>query len=116
MQRWTARRLDLIATTSEPGSLTVLQFRYPGWEAYVNGEQVPLDLNVPDDIIRFGIPAGKSQIAVRLPLFPEERLGNALSGASLILLLLGGWAARRFWPKQGEQPREAGKPALQRHA
>jgi hypothetical protein len=110
VRRWKARRIDLTATTSEPTSLTVFQFRYPGWEAHVNGHQVPLDLNVPDDVIRFGIPAGRSQIEVRLPLLPPERLGNRVSGMSLILLLLGGLAARRFWPAHSEQPREAGEP------
>jgi len=110
VERWRARRLQLTVSTQQASALKVLQFRYPGWKARVNGQEVPLLPNPPDDMILFEVPEGESKVEVLLPLLPEERTGYAVSAVSLSLLLLFGWFGRRITKAELPNPSEDGEP------
>ena len=67
--------------------LRVLTFYWPGWTAYLDGPQVPIQVTEPEGFISVAIPAGSHALTLRLQETPQRRLGWIISGAALIILL-----------------------------
>ncbi|HNS51788.1 MAG TPA: YfhO family protein [Anaerolineae bacterium] len=64
-------RLALLVSTGAEGLLVISQPYYPGWQARLNGERVPL-LRVDSFLQGVRVPAGRYQVELsyRLPLWP----------------------------------------------
>lgn len=85
-----------------------LSFYYPGWRAWVDGEEVAVAPTDPEGLVAFDVPAGRHTVTVRLAATPLRLAANVLS-----LLALGGVVALAIWSAR----RAARRPvAADRHA
>jgi hypothetical protein len=79
-------RVKILATMENPGLLVLTDTYYPGWKAYVDGEQTPI---YPTDLAIRSIflPAGEHE--VEFVFSPRIfKLGSAITLASMTLLAL----------------------------
>jgi hypothetical protein len=78
---------DRIRTTAtDRFVLRLFTFYFPGWHAYVDGREVPIDVSAPDGFITFWVPSGEHEVLVQFEDTPPRRLGYLLSGLSLAAL------------------------------
>lgn len=64
------------------------RFAFPGWQAYVDGQPVPM---LPPDafgLIRFNVPASARGFDLRFESTPPRTIGSAVSGISALALLI----------------------------
>jgi hypothetical protein len=99
VERWQPREVALRVETASGVALNVSQFYYPGWAAYVDGRAHPLSPSQPDGLLHLALPAGAHQVILRLEKTTHESLGQLISAASVVILLVwlvaGKWFARR---------------------
>jgi hypothetical protein len=95
VERWRPREIALSVETAGGVALNVNQFYYPGWTAYVDGRAHPLSPSQPDGLLHLALPPGSHRLTLRLEKTPPESIGQLLSAASLIILLVWLVAAKR---------------------
>jgi hypothetical protein len=78
---------DFSLSASEAFVLPVLTFYWPGWTAYLDGQQVPIKVSEPDGFINVAVPAGTHTLVLRLEDTPARQLSWAVSAVALALLL-----------------------------
>jgi len=103
--------------SDESFTLRLFLFHFPGWRAYIDGEEVPIEIARPEGFITLRVPAGHHDVAVRFGSTPARTLGWGLSGVGgliLVVLLLRGPRLSRIGPSQRlEMPdRESGYAVL----
>ncbi len=99
-------------------TLRLFTFYWPGWTAYLDGAPTSITVTQPEGFISVAVPVGMHALAVQLEDTGPRRLGWALSGTGLLMLLV--WAAAGAWRRQpqslsaGPAPSEhlARQPAL----
>jgi hypothetical protein len=74
---------------NEAFTLRLYLFDFPGWTAYVDGQEVPIELANPEGFITVDVPAGRHEVVVRFESTPARRTGWALTVAGGILGLIG---------------------------
>jgi hypothetical protein len=81
------------------GQATVqfLTYYFPGWRAWVDGEEVPIRPEGPHGLITLDVPPGKHEIVLRFGDTPPRQAGLALSGVSL-----AAWLALAIWNPEKE--------------
>lgn len=90
----TAARWRVFA--AEDWALTVLTFYFPGWQATIDGQPVPVEATGPQGLIRLAVPAGEHLVTLRLSETPVRQLGDGLSIVALVVLIaLSAMAWRR---------------------
>jgi hypothetical protein len=104
--RITARRSDeveLAVTADRPALLVLAENHYPGWEATVNGESVPV-LRANHTLRAIAVPPGEHQVLFRFHP-PDLYLGFWITIVVLVALAVYGMAlaAGRF--RAGREPR-----------
>ena len=88
-------------------------FYWPGWTAYVDGEQVPIEIANPDGWITFAVPAGTHDVLLRLEDTAPRQVGWALSALSLAaLVVLALWRIRLPLERPTHEPLERSAAAL----
>lgn len=90
-----SREIHLQVQSEDSGVVTIKQFYFPGWRARDtdSGEDLRLSATEKTGLLSLDVPAGQRNILLSLHLLWEERLGLALSVATLIVLI--GMAAIR---------------------
>jgi hypothetical protein len=78
-------------SSGKPFILRLFTFYFPGWQATVDGEPVPIELGRPEGFITVPVPAGDHIVEVRLGAWatPARAVGTwiaFLSGGALLLL------------------------------
>jgi len=68
--------------------LRLYTFHFPGWRAYVDGEEVAIDLARPEGFISFEVPKGEHEVLVRFEDTPPRTVGWLISAAGLALLII----------------------------
>jgi hypothetical protein len=94
-ERWQPREIALRVETAQGVAFNVNQFYYPGWAAYVDGRAHTLAPSQPDGLLHLRLPPGTHQLTLRLEKTPPESIGQLLSAASLIVLLVWLVVAKR---------------------
>lgn len=77
-------RASFQLTSPEPFTLQYLTFYFPGWQATLNGDAVPITPSNPEGLITIPVPAGSHEISIRWGSTP---LRTALTSVSLLLFL-----------------------------
>jgi len=95
VKRWQPPHIDLSVTAGTGMQVGLLQFYYPGWVARLDGGTTRLEVEPsrPDGLLKVEVPPGTHSIVIEREPLPEERAGQLISGAAL--LLLGAIVARR---------------------
>lgn len=77
-------------TSPEPFVLRFYLFYFPGWTAYIDGAQAPLDIAHPEGWMTVTLPAGTHEVLLRFEDTPPRRAGwlLALSGVGGLALAI----------------------------
>ncbi|HEX8423965.1 MAG TPA: 6-pyruvoyl-tetrahydropterin synthase-related protein [Pyrinomonadaceae bacterium] len=94
--RWQPREIALGVETTQGLTLNVNQFYYPGWTAYVDGRAHPLAPSQPDGLLQLTLPPGAHELNLRLEETMPESVGQFISAASAVALMLWLIAAQRI--------------------
>jgi hypothetical protein len=86
--------------SSKPFILRLFTFYFPGWQAKIDGEQVPIELGRPEGFINVQVPPGIHTVELLLGALstPARALGWAislLSAAAVLCISWTGWQAFR---------------------
>ncbi len=68
--------------------LRLYTFYFPGWRAYVDGEEVPIEVAGPEGFITLRVPAGNHGVVVRFEDTPPRTAGWAISGVGAVWLMM----------------------------
>ncbi|MBN1873778.1 MAG: hypothetical protein JXA33_06080 [Anaerolineae bacterium] len=80
-------------TTHEKFTLRLYLFDFPGWKAYMDGAEVPIDVAHPEGFITVRVPAGEHEILISFEdTFPRQ-LGWFVALVGIAIL---GWGAWKF--------------------
>ena len=62
-----------------PFTLQLYTFHFPGWQAYVDGERVEIEILGPEGFIAVDVPPGEREVLVRFENTPARVLGWVIS-------------------------------------
>lgn len=79
-------------STPEPFILRLYTFYFPGWRAYLNDEETPIDVAGPEGFITVQIPEGEHDVLVRFEDTPPRTAGWIISGVGWMILVLSTFA------------------------
>ena len=88
---------DIILTTPESFQAQYLTFAFPGWAAFVDGDEVKITPTDPEGLITFPVPAGEHIIQIRWQTTPTRTL---MSLVSLLCLVVAAITAVRLPVRQ----------------
>ncbi|MCS7282466.1 MAG: glycosyltransferase family 39 protein, partial [Anaerolineae bacterium] len=72
----------------EPSRITVNRFHYPGWRAWVDGQEVEVTPEAGWGRLTFPVPAGRHHIVVRFGETPLRLAADVLSALSLLAMVV----------------------------
>jgi hypothetical protein len=78
-------------STPESFLFRVYTFYFPGWHAYVDGEEVEIEVAGPEGFITFWIPAGDHEVEIRFEDTPPRRVGWVVSAVGALALAVALW-------------------------
>lgn len=88
IKTWQPRNIILQTNATTNIEITVQQFYYPGWTARVDDRQLSVEPSQVEGLVQLQIPSGQHQVKLTLEPGFKERLGQAISAASVLILLL----------------------------
>ena len=68
--------------------LRLYTFYFPGWRAYVDGEEVEIEVAGPEGFITLWVPAGEHEVLVRFEDTPPRTAGWVISAVGLTTLVV----------------------------
>ncbi len=68
--------------------LRLYTFHFPGWRAYVDGQEVEIEVATPEGFITVRVPAGEHEVVVRFEDTPPRTAGWVISALGLAALLV----------------------------
>lgn len=87
-----AARERAVVRAEGPVTVQFLTYYFPGWRAWVDGEEVPIRPEGPHGLITLDVPPGEHEVVLQFGTTPPRQAGLALSGASLAAwLVLAAW-------------------------
>ena len=76
--------------------LRLFTFYFPGWRAYVDGEEVEIKIGDPEGFITLMAPAGEHEVVVQFEDTPPRTAGWIISAAGLAVLVIALALMRNF--------------------
>ena len=96
--RWQPSHIELAVKTDIDAPIKLHQYFYPGWVARLDNGSKRLEVRPsrPDGLLEVRVPPGMHRVRIEREALPEERAGQIISIASLVLLgaVLLGWPRR----------------------
>ena len=74
-------------TTARPFVLRLYTFHFPGWTAYVDGAEVPIEIGRPEGFITVRIPEGRHEVLIRFEDTLVRKVGWGVAVLSLAVLV-----------------------------
>ena len=71
-----------------PVTLQFYTYWYPGWRAWIDGEEVPTRPEGPDALITLDVPAGEHDVRIRFTNTPLRSLAALITILTLLILVL----------------------------
>ena len=68
--------------------LRLFTFYFPGWRAYVDGEEVKIKIGDPEGFITLMVPEGEHEVVVQFESTPPRTAGWIISAAGLVVLVI----------------------------
>lgn len=81
---------DLAIEATQPTTLTLNVLYYPQWQAFLDGQQVPLNPQPITGYVQTQAPSGDHDLALRYSRSTAERIGLVMSGLTAVALLAVG--------------------------
>lgn len=92
---------------AEPTTLTFEWFYFPGWRAWVDGEEVETAPSEGTGLLAVRVPAGVHGVRVRFGLTPLRRAATLLSGLAAAMVAAVTLLPRRLWRRDLPPPAAA---------
>ncbi len=73
--------------TADRVTVRFLTLDYPGWQAFVDGEPVPISPSYPEGLITFQVPPGEHIVLVRFGDTPIRTAANLISAGTVVLMV-----------------------------
>lgn len=93
------REMLFDVTMPQDGEVSIRQFYFPGWDAYVITEDgttsLPVHAAEPYGQISLKLPEGEYQLVIRLPMLRAEKIGVGLSLLGIMVLI-----GLALWPRK----------------
>ncbi len=89
IQAWQSDQRLFTVSRVTSGMVNIRTFWFPGWEAEVNGQAVPITIRADDGTMLVPVSAGDSKIALRFKDTPIRSIGWALSLLALLIVIGG---------------------------
>jgi hypothetical protein len=74
--------------TVDPFVLRLFLFQFPGWRAYIDGEEVPIEIARPEGFITVPVPGGVHDVRVEFGTTPARTIGWVLTAAGVLALVV----------------------------
>ncbi len=110
---WPAETVTLAHWTNRPGydeyalqmtaaaDVLYQSFYFPGWQARLDGQPIPIEVTRPEGLMRLRLPAGEHRLELRFQRTAPRWLGLAVSaGAVLICMTVVAIRRRRLPPME----------------
>ena len=82
--------------------LRLYLFYFPGWKAYVDGQEVPIEIANPEGFITLWVPAGEHEVLLSFEDTPPRTVGWAVAGVGFVVLLMAVWHFPKTTAESGE--------------
>jgi hypothetical protein len=79
---------DLKLESAVPVSVTYRAFYFPGWQARIDGQPVPISITYPAGVMWVNVPAGQHQVLFRFESTPLRTISEVVSALALLLAVL----------------------------
>lgn len=83
----------------EAFTLEVLTYAFPGWQAEIDGQPLPVHPSQPHGMITIEVPPGQHRLRLYLGMTPPRTAGLVISGVALVGLL-----GLAFWQRRHRTP------------
>ncbi len=87
--------------TAKKFVLRLYLFYFPGWQAYIDGTQTPIEIAHPEGFVTIKVPPGSHEVLVQFEDTPPRKIGWGIAGMGGVCWL--GWLVR---PLRKEKKRE----------
>ena len=81
---------DLTLASARPATIALHLLYYPRWQAKLDGSPLALRPQPGTGYVQLDVPAGSHRVALRYAGTPTETVGLAISGLTLLALLVAG--------------------------
>lgn len=105
---------ELTLESDAPVQVTYRAFYFPGWQADVDGQRVPLKIVSPSGVMAVDVPAGRHTLRVRFqntPLRAASEFLSAIAAAMSAALWVYDWRSTRRNPHTASGAAQAPRPA-----
>ena len=85
IERWEPELKEILVTAATPVSVSMRTFVYPGWVAYVDGNQIEIETGLAGEIV-VPIKEGAHQLQLKFTNTWDRQVGNALTTFAALLL------------------------------
>jgi hypothetical protein len=101
VNQWKARWITFRIASSATSWVVVKQFYFPGWVAELpDGRPLPIRASSPEGLVEVQVPAGETDVRLRMPYGISEITGAIISTIAVLGLLL-------LWMCRGQTRRSA---------
>lgn len=77
---------DVVRVVAEtPVTLQFYRYEYPGWQVTVEGEHVPHRAEPPYGLVTVDVPAGETEVSLRMGSTLPRTLGTVISGLAVLI-------------------------------
>gem|GEM_PF-1301318 len=84
----------LAVQTPNETEIVLLTFYFPGWQAQVDGQRVPVRASADDGLLSFRVPSGQHEVVVRFGSTVKRTISWIIAGGSAGILVVVGMRQR----------------------
>ncbi len=84
--------------------LRLFTFYFPGWRAYVDGDEVEIEIAYPEGFITLWVPEGEHEVVVQFTDTPPRTAGWIISAAGVMMLIVALALMRNSQPPNPQPP------------
>ena len=95
IQAWEAQTKEFSVDMNTPGTLVPRLFAYPAWRVEVNGQVVQTHAEPVTGQMTIPVTAGRNQVKITYERTRDQKLGDAISVFTALLLIFAGLVRRR---------------------
>ncbi len=90
IKEWSAEKRVITVSVTRDTVLRIATFYYPGWEATIDGETVPVNIEQESGAMLIEVPEGEHMLEVQFKETPIRYFAKLVSLGSLFIILVGG--------------------------
>ncbi len=97
IKAWEAQTKEFSVDMNTPGTLVPRLFAYPAWRVEVNGQVVQTHAEPVTGQMTIPVTAGRNRVKITFERTQDQKLGDAISVCTALLLIFAGLVRRRAY-------------------